>query len=117
MVLEPLTGENNKGRLGVIAFIALLAAAWGTSIAVANPGPAFNNMLVVDGFATFFRYVVIMVGLLTLGISFAYLKQEHADSGEFYALVVFSVAGQCVMVTANELIMIFIGLEISSIAS
>lgn len=117
MVLEPLTGEANKGRLGVIAFIGLLAAAWGTSIAASNPGPAFQSMLVVDGFATFFRYIVILVGLLTLGISFAYLKQEHADSGEYYALVLFSVAGQCVMVTANELIMIFIGLEVSSIAS
>ena len=37
--------------------------------------------------------------------------------GEYYALILFSIVGQCVMVTANELIMIFIGLEISSIAS
>ena len=37
--------------------------------------------------------------------------------GEFYALLLFSVVGQCVMAAANELIMIFIGLEISSIAS
>src|SRR5205823_7076920 len=46
-----------------------------------------------------------------------YLRLENMPGGEFYALILFSVMGQCVMVTANELIMIFIGLEISSIAS
>lgn len=117
MVLDPLTKGESKGRLGILAVIALLAAAWGTAMAAANPGPAFQQMLVVDGFATFFRYLSILVGILTLACSFAYLKRERVDSGEFYALVLFSVAGQCVMVTANELIMIFIGLEISSIAS
>ncbi len=44
-------------------------------------------------------------------------KREHAESAEYYALLLFSVTGQCVMATANELIMIFIGLEISSIAT
>ncbi|MBL8227160.1 MAG: NADH-quinone oxidoreductase subunit N [Bryobacterales bacterium] len=117
MVLDPLTKEGNKNRLGVIAMIGLIAAAWGTSIAAANPGAAFSDMLIVDGFATFFRYLSILVGVLTLACSFAYLKREKADSGEYYALILFSIAGQCVMVSANELIMIFIGLEISSIAS
>ena len=37
--------------------------------------------------------------------------------GEYYALIIFSIVGQCLMAAANELIMIFIGLEISSIAS
>lgn len=117
MVLEPLTSEGNKQRLGIVALLGLVAAWWGTAVADSNPGMAFQSMLIVDGFGTFFRYLVIGVGILTILASFAYLKREHADSGEYYALVVFSVMGQCVMVTANELIMIFIGLEISSIAS
>jgi NADH-quinone oxidoreductase subunit N len=74
-------------------------------------------MLIVDGFATFFRVLVIAVGLLTVLSSSQYLRREHAASAEYYALLLFSVTGQCVMATANELIMIFIGLEISSIAT
>ena len=74
-------------------------------------------MLVVDGFATFFRLLVIGVGILAVFASIEYLRREKSESGEYYALVLFSIVGQCVMVTANELIMIFIGLEISSIAS
>ncbi|MCS7025891.1 MAG: NADH-quinone oxidoreductase subunit N [Bryobacteraceae bacterium] len=117
MVLDPLTKEGEKHRLGILALVGLLAAAWGAAVAAANPGTAFSDMLLVDGFATFFRYLSILVGVLTLACSFAYLKREQADSGEYYALLLFSIAGQCVMVSANELIMIFIGLEISSIAS
>ena len=74
-------------------------------------------MLVVDGFATFFRVLVIGVGILTVLSSYRFLRREGAETGEYHALLLFSIAGQCVMVSANELIMIFIGLEISSIAS
>src|SRR5205814_2926315 len=49
--------------------------------------------------------------------SYRFLDREGAETGEYHALILFSVVGQCVMVAANELIMIFIGLEISSIAS
>ncbi|MDX1979001.1 MAG: NADH-quinone oxidoreductase subunit N, partial [Bryobacteraceae bacterium] len=117
MVLEPLTGEENKSRLGIIALVGLFGALWGAAVAYSNPGTAFSSMLIVDGFATFFRYLCISVGILTVLASFAYLNREHANSGEYYSLILFSIAGQSVMVSANELIMLFIGLEISSIAS
>ena len=50
-------------------------------------------------------------------MSFSYLKREKAQTGEYYALILFSLVGQCVLATANDLIMVFIGLEISSIAT
>ena len=93
---------------------ALVAAlSWLTAI----PGPAFQNMLIVDGFATFFRVLVIGVGILAVFSSTDYLRRENSRGGEFYALILFSIVGQSIMASANELIMIFIGLEISSIAS
>ena len=98
----------------MVAFLAALVAA---VMANDHPGTSFSNMLIVDGFATFFRVLVIGVGILTVLSSAQYLKREHAASAEYYALLLFSVTGQCVMATANELIMIFIGLEISSIAT
>jgi len=74
-------------------------------------------MLIVDSFATFFRVLVIAVGLLAVFCSTEYLKRERSPGGEFYALILFSLVGQSIMAASNELIMIFIGLEISSIAS
>lgn len=115
MTLESMFAR--KRTLGVIAFIAL-AAAIGLSLAAhADPGPAFYGMIQVDGFTTFFRILVFAVGLLTILISTSYLEKERAESAEYYALLVFSIIGQSIMVASNELIMIFIGLETSSIAS
>jgi NADH-quinone oxidoreductase subunit N len=117
MILEPLTGAAHKRRLAVVAFLALLGAL-GLSVAAAcDPGPAFSSMVMVDGFATFFRVLVFGVGLVTILISTNYLSQERAQSGEYYALLLFSVTGQSLMASANELIVMFLGLEISSIAS
>ena len=100
-----------------MSLLAFALAAWAAVYANGAPGTAFSDMLIVDGFATFFRVLVIVVGMLSVLCSYQYLKREHAESGEYYALMLFSVVGQCVMVTANELIMIFIGLEITSIAT
>jgi len=61
--------------------------------------------------------LVIGVGLLAIFCSTEYLRREGAPGGEFYALILFSIVGQSIMAASNELIMIFIGLEISSIAS
>jgi NADH-quinone oxidoreductase subunit N len=117
MLIEPLLGERKKEGLSFLTVVAFLAALVAAVMANNNPGTSFSKMLVVDGFATFFRVLVIGVGILTVLCSAQYLKREHAASAEYYALLLFSVTGQCVMATANELIMIFIGLEISSIAT
>jgi NADH-quinone oxidoreductase subunit N len=117
MFLEAVLPDDKKGIFPPLTVLGLGAALGGAIIAYGNPGPAFQNMLVVDGFATFFRVLVIGVGLLAVFASTDYLRREGAPGGEFYALLLFSIVGQSVMVAANELIMIFIGLEISSIAS
>jgi NADH-quinone oxidoreductase subunit N len=117
LVMEALTGDRDKSSLGNFSVFAMLAAVWAAVAAANNPGLAFQSMLVVDGFATFFRVLVLAVGILTALCSVNYLSRERANSGEFYALLLFSVCGQCIMAAANELIVVFIGLEISSIAS
>jgi NADH-quinone oxidoreductase subunit N len=117
LLIESLVGESKRivfTLLSIGLFIAAMAAA---IEAGSMPGLSFSNMLIVDGFATFFRVLVIGIGILTVLSSTEYLRRQHADSAEYYALLLFSVTGQCVMATANELIMVFIGLEISSIAT
>jgi NADH-quinone oxidoreductase subunit N len=118
MVLQVLMRESKpKSSLGHLSLFAMLAALAATFYADCHRGHAFSNMLTVDGYATFFRALVIGVGILGVLCAYQYLNRERANQGEYYALLLFSVTGQCVMVAANELIMIFIGLEISSIAT
>ena len=117
MVIEPLAGQRWSRLYGHISILGLAAAMAGAVAAYGSPGPAFSGMLMADGFAAFFRVLVIGVGILTVLASYRFLTRENAEAGEYHALILFSVAGQCVMVTASDLIMIFIGLEISSIAT
>jgi NADH-quinone oxidoreductase subunit N len=115
MVLEAI--RVPRQRLMLISMLALIAAAVQSILVLGNPGPMFGGMMMADGFATFFRVMVCVVGLLTILLSTDYLTRETDEHGEYYALLLFSVMGQCVMASANELIMVFIGIEISSIAS
>ena len=115
MFLEAVANDKQKSIFAPISIVGLAAALF--AAATADPGTAFHDMLMIDVFGTFFRVLVIGVGILTVFSSSEYLHRENSPGGEFYALLLFSVMGQCIMVTANELIMIFIGLEISSISS
>jgi NADH-quinone oxidoreductase subunit N len=106
---------SNAFGHGAIAALAL--AIWATFYAYSTPGSAFGGMLVVDGFATFFRAIVLVVGILTVLPSYRFLRRQGAETAEYHALLLFSIAGQCLMAAGNDLIVIFLGLEISSIAS
>jgi len=117
MVLDPLIHKRSSKAFGNLSLLALVAAAAAAVYAYTQAGPAFGGMLIVDGFATFFRLLVIAVGILTVLPSYGFLARQDAETGEFHALLLFSIAGQCLMASANELIIVFIGLEISSIAS
>jgi NADH-quinone oxidoreductase subunit N len=117
MLAESMMKPGSRTKLAAAAFLALAGAAALAAMAAGDPGPAFSNLLVVDGFSTFFRILVCLAGMLVVLISTNYLRQENHDSGEYYALILYSIAGQCLMAASNELIMLFIGLECSSIAS
>ena len=116
MMLEAVA-RGKRTYLGVLSFIGLAAAFIANIYAYSDRGPAFQNMIVIDGYGTFFRGLVLVVGMLCVLTSFSYLEREHAQTGEYYSLILFSLVGQCMLSTAVNLIMVFIGLEISSIAT
>ena len=93
MLLEAITGDRDKTSLGYLSIIGLIAAMVAACVANGEPGYAFQRMLVVDGFATFFRIVVIGVGILTILLSTNYLSEAKLNIGDYYALVLFSVPG------------------------
>jgi NADH-quinone oxidoreductase subunit N len=117
MVLEAITTQSQKRMLGLLTLVGIVVAFAANLYAYTVPGQAFQNVITIDAFATFFRGLVLIVGLLCVLASVGYLHRQGAESGEYYSLILFSLIGQCILSTANELIMIFIGLEISSIAT
>ena len=117
MVLVPLFKNKQSNFFGNFSIAAMFVAIAGALYSAQVPGLAFSNLLIIDNFATFFRVLVLAVGVASVLSSYRFLKRDAVETGEYHALLLFSLAGQCLMVSANSLIMIFIGLEISSIAT
>ncbi len=118
MMLEPVLPAGRSRRpLGWLAFAATLLAGAACFLQLqAGPISAFSHTILVDPFAVFFQLTILAVVAVTLLSSFDYL--DGASSvGEFYALLCFGTVGMLLMSCATELLVIFIGLEISSIST
>jgi len=119
MVLDPLVDEEkSQSTLGFIALagtLAGLASVW--YMAQSPAGLAFSRNIRVDTFSIFFSYLVIAIAAVVTLSSFEYMAVQRIRAGEYYALILFSVVGMVLMASAVELVLIFIGLEISSIST
>jgi NADH-quinone oxidoreductase subunit N len=73
-------------------------------------------VVVADNFGLFVTWVLIIVGLLSLAISGPTVERERLPAGEYYALMLFATAGMMLMATASDLLVIFLALEVLSLA-
>ena len=78
---------------------------------------AFSNTIQVDAFSVLFHYVIGAVLLVTLLGSLDYFEGYASHAGEYFALLCFGSVGMMLMTSSVELLMVFIGLEISSIST
>ena len=118
MVLDPLVDEEKSQKtLGLIAFVGTVVALIATWFMAQSPGLAFSNTIRIDSFSIFFTFLVIAIAAVSVLSSFEYMAVQRIRAGEYYALILFGAVGMAVMSSAIELVMIFIGLEISSIAT
>jgi NADH-quinone oxidoreductase subunit N len=68
---------------------------------------AVNGMLVVDGFADFLAILFLGSGLVSIALSYDYLKRLHIDRSEYYILMMFSISGMMLMAMTADLIVVF----------
>jgi NADH-quinone oxidoreductase subunit N len=125
MVLDPVMDERGSQRnLGTIALIGAVLALAGTvfqghflSHAGITGLTAFSNMVKIDAFSIFFHFVVAAVVILVVLSSYEYMEVQQIRAGEYYGLILFGAVGMDLMSSAMELVLIFIALETSSIAT
>ena len=111
-VLEPGTSRKPLGWLAIAGTTASgLLGVYQLRLGVLT---AFSGSIQVDAFSIFFHLLICSVVVATLLGSLDYF-QAHA--GEYFALVLFGAVGMMLMTCSVELLMIFIGLEISSIST
>jgi len=78
---------------------------------------AVKGAVAVDGFAVFFTFIVCTAVVLAALLADGYLRREGLDAAEMYVLILLSASGGVIMASANDLIVMFLGLEILSIAA
>jgi NADH-quinone oxidoreductase subunit N len=107
-----------KERKGWMAFMSAIGLVVATGFSLAQVGEyrlAFNGMVVLDGFATYLTLLFLGSGLVGIALSYDYLKQQQIERGEYYVLLMFSIAGMVLMSLAADLIVVFLALELLSI--
>jgi NADH-quinone oxidoreductase subunit N len=76
---------------------------------------AFLGMFIADAFTGFLNIIVLITAFVSVVISIDYLKRTGIERGEYYTLMLFSVSGVMFMIAANDLITVFVALELLSI--
>ncbi len=120
MMIDAFARPAQRWVTGAISLAGLAAAAassvwlWRSWRGV---NEAFYGMIVVDELRLGFTLVVLLVAALTLLISVVWVEGEHLPAGEFHSLLLFATVGMMLMASGNDLVMIFLGLEILSIAT
>ena len=116
LLADALSPRGNRAAAPGLALVGLVVAAFQTYYLWGQNIMDFARMVYVDNFSLFFYLIFILGTILTVLISLPYLKDYDKNLAEYYALVLFATVGMMIMAAGSHLIMIFLGLEIMSIA-
>ncbi|AUD05262.1 NADH-quinone oxidoreductase subunit N [Spirosoma pollinicola] len=76
----------------------------------------FNDMLRTNNLGMVFTAIILLSAFLVVALSGSLLENEESQPAEYYAIILFSLVGAIMMVSYENLIMLFVGVEILSVA-
>ncbi len=114
-VMPPSISRKSIGWLAVLGTIGALAASlYQYQLA---PGTAYFGTVQTDPFSIFFHVLICGILLVSLLVAIDSASDANNTLGEYFALAVFGSVGMLLMTSAVELLLVFVGLEISSIST
>ena len=108
----------SKTVLGWMTIVGAAIALW-VSIQMhlaGTVGTQFNEMFKVDNFSLFFNIIFLVSTILVTLISMSYLDRGDRKQGPYYLLILLATLGMMLMAAGNELIIVFLGLELMSLS-
>ena len=109
--------ENNSRRIGFYALttvIATVIALWAQGVPQ-KPTVHFADMIVLDGYGWFFKLLILVGTAICIPMMMIHPGLSNRRMGEFYGLLLGSVVGMFLMVSAKNLLMVYLGIEFASI--
>ncbi len=108
--------DREAETIGWLAIGALGLAVWLILNQPARKEALFEGAFVVDGFARFMKVLTFVASAGALLLSFDYMREMRSQKFEYPVLVLLSSAGMGMMISANDLIALYLGLELQSLA-
>jgi NADH-quinone oxidoreductase subunit N len=97
--------------IGLLAALYLAVREWNT-----DAQPIYHNMMLFNNYSIAFSVITIASTILILLLSKDYFERISSHVAEYYAIILFSLAGIIVMVSFYNMVMLFIGIEIMSVS-
>jgi len=122
LLIDFMLPKEMKWANAVTAFIGVMFSAAGVykiQLWLGESPGTFGLMrtMLVDRFALYFFYLFLAGTAIAILMSVRYLETEHENHGEYYALMLLSVAGMMCMAAGFDVVLIFIGLELMAIST
>jgi NADH-quinone oxidoreductase subunit N len=116
LLIGVFLGEKSTRIVASLAVLSFIIT--GALLLMGHSGRVvtFNGMFVADGFAVFMKILVLVGSSLTLIMSLDYLEHENMSRFEYPVLFVLATLGMLLMISANNLISLYLGLELQSLA-
>ncbi len=115
LLMVGVFARNEASRFVTILAIGLLAVA-GAMVLFSTQGAIFSNGFINDEFARFMKAFVIAGSILALVLTVSTAEDKGLNKFEYPVLVVLSTLGMMMMVSANDLMSLYVGLELQSLA-
>jgi len=109
-------GDKSAGSVSWLAVLSLLTVGIIMSFLPESMQSAFAGQFVVDQFAHFMKWLVILGSAIAVLMSMNYNEREGITRFEFPVLILFAALGMLLMISANDLISLYVGLELQSLA-
>ena len=109
-------GDKSTGSCSWLAVLALVVTGVIMSLLPESAESAFRGQFIVDQFARFMKWLVLLGSALAVIMSMNYNAREEIERFEFPVLILFASLGMLLMVSANDLISLYVGLELQSLA-
>ena len=116
LFLKP-TQRDITHWLSVIALVVTGVLVWLGAPAQGVSVSAFNDMFLRDGMATVLKLFILLTTAMTFLYGRGYMRDRGLYVGEFYLLLLFATLGMMLLVSAGNLITVFLGLELLTLSS
>jgi len=109
-------GNKSTATISWLSVLTMSIAAVLVIIGPVERVTAFNNLFVVEEFSNYAKLLILLAAAFTLILAMPYNKRENILQFEFPILILFSVLGMMMMVSANDLISLYLGIELQSLS-